>query len=232
MPSDTTTVWNDMRITATPSRLRGPIAFWALAGIALLISHDAIFLAQMGPGEALTRALRTAGHEYWSAASLALAAIGLLVATAVVHRFLRLRRRARELGAKRAGTHRSHFRRLIITWARLLAVVAIGFVIQESIEHLAMHAHPLGLGALLGPEYPLALPVIGLISLISSVIVTFITGAERALLETIAAALRRVVSRAPRRIDRAPLRMAGPRIGILARAAAGRAPPRMLASAN
>lgn len=221
-----------MRITALPSRLRGLIAFWALAGIALLVSHDAIFLAQIGPGEALAQVLRTAGHGYWGVASLALAAIGLVVAMAVALRLRHLRRRASELGAMPATIHPSHLRRLLVTWAWLFAVVAIGFVIQESLEHLATHGHPLGLGALLGPEYPLALPVIGLISLLGSMLVTFITGAERALLETIAAALRRVVSRAPRRIDRAPLRLGGPRIGVLALAAAGRAPPRMLSSAT
>lgn len=220
-----------MRITAAPSRARGPIAFWALAGIALLVSHDAVFLAQMGPGEALAQLLRTAGHEYWGVASLALATIGLAVGTAVAIRLWRLRRQVRELGAKPAGTHRSHLGRLLTTWGRLFAVVAIGFVIQESLEHLGMHGHPIGLGALLGPEYPLALPVIGLVTLMSSVIVTFITGAEHGLLVTIAAALRRLASRAPRRIDRAPLQLAGPRIGVLARAAAGRAPPGMLASA-
>jgi len=163
---------------------------------------------------------------------MALVAIGLVVAMAVALRLRRLRRRAMELGANLAASHWSHLKRLLGTWARLFAVVALGFVIQESLEHLAMHAHPLGLGALLGQEYPLALPVIGLISLIGGVIVTFITGAERALLETIAAALRRLVSRAPCRIDRAPLRLGGPRIPVLARAAAGRAPPRMIASAN
>jgi hypothetical protein len=36
-------------------QFRGPVAFWALAGIALLVSHDAIFFVQYGPGEALTR---------------------------------------------------------------------------------------------------------------------------------------------------------------------------------
>ena len=220
-----------MRIVPVPSHLRGPIAFWALAGVALLVSHDAVFLAQMGPGEALARTLRTAGHAYWGVASVAVAIIGTVTAIAVALRHLRLRRLARTLGVEPARAHRSHLGRLLVTWARLFAVIAIGFVIQENIEHLAMHAHPLGLGALLGPEYPLALPMIGLISFVSSVIVTFVTGAERALLETIAAALRQVIGRPPRRIDRAPLRLAGPRIPVLARAADGRAPPWMLASA-
>ena len=54
-------------------------------------------------------------------------------------------------------------RRFAAIWLRLLAVVAIGFVIQENVEHVIAHGHAPGLGALLGPEYPLALPVIGLV---------------------------------------------------------------------
>lgn len=69
-----------MRLRALPTALRGPICFWALAGLALLLSHDAVFAAQMGPGEALTRTLRTAGHDYWGVASVALATIGVAVA--------------------------------------------------------------------------------------------------------------------------------------------------------
>jgi len=43
--------------------------------------------------------------------------------------------------------------------------VALAFALQENIEHLAGHGHLIGLGALIGPEYPLALPVIGLVAL-------------------------------------------------------------------
>ena len=40
-----------MRIGAALARIPRAIAFWALAGLALLVSHDAVFLVQLGPGE-------------------------------------------------------------------------------------------------------------------------------------------------------------------------------------
>jgi hypothetical protein len=208
-------------------RLRGPIAFWALAGVALLISHDAIFLLQFGPGESLTRALRAAGHDYWGLASAVLAVIGLTVAMAAAVRLGRLRREARRLSTER-DVRVAIGRRISVAWGRLLAVVAIGFAIQESIEHLAMHGHAIGVGALIGPEYPLALPVLIVISLVAAVIATVVRGAEEALVATIARARLALVRRSPRNLARPPLRLATRRIRVLARSAAGRGPPRQL----
>jgi hypothetical protein len=42
-----------VRIAHPITRIRGPFAFWAAAGVALLVSHDAIYLAQVGPGAGL-----------------------------------------------------------------------------------------------------------------------------------------------------------------------------------
>lgn len=220
-----------MSSLAVPARLRGAIAFWALAGIALLLSHDAVFLAQVGPGEQLTRALRSAGHDYWGIASLALAALGATAAAAAGIRLVRLRRRVQALGVRRIPPPAGYARRSLLASARLFALVAAGFVVQENLEHLAMHAHPIGFGALLGPEYPLALPVIGAITLLGGTLAGLIGGAELALLETIAAAMKRL-ARAPRSLRTSPLRLDLPPISVLARAAAGRAPPQVLASAT
>ncbi|HJP71154.1 MAG TPA: hypothetical protein VJ975_05495 [Candidatus Limnocylindria bacterium] len=212
-------------MTTRGRHLRGPIAFWALAGIALLVSHDTIFIVQYGPGEALTRTLRGAGHAYWTIASLALAAIGLAVGASFALRLLRLRHQARGLAAARTRPE-GWGRRLIVTWGRLFAVVAIGFVIQESAEHFAMHGHAIGLGALIGPEYPLALPILALVSLAAAVVAVYLIAVEVALEATIAAAVSH--PRAPLRIMRPPLDLGVTRIPVLARAAAGRAPPSVL----
>jgi hypothetical protein len=220
-----------MRIAGRRARLRGRIAFWALAGVALLASHDAIFLAQVGPGEELTRVLRNAGHGYWGAASLVLALIGLAGAIGAAVRLINLYRYARRLDA-RPTRARSFAGRLVVTWSWLFAVVAVGFVAQESVEHLAMHGHAIGLGALIGPEYPLAMPVIGLITVAAAVIATAVAGVERGLVATIQAALRRLLRRAPRQLGRAPLSLVLARISLIGNAAAGRAPPRMLVSAT
>jgi len=221
-----------MRLRALPTALRGPISFWALAGLALLVSHDAVFAAQMGPGEALTRTLRTAGHDYWGLATIGLAGIGATAALWAVVRLLQLRRRAHALRARPIEPTATYGGRFLVAWARLFVVVAIGFAIQENLEHLGMHSHAIGAGALIGPEYPLALPVIGLITMVAASIAALVTGAEHALIATIAAALHRIIRRAPRRLGRPPLRITEPRPSVLAGAAAGRAPPRLLRSAT
>ncbi len=209
--------------------MRGRVAFWALAGVALLVSHDAIFLVQRGPGEALTRALRTAGHGYWGVASALLAAAGILAAIWVSIRILSLRHRARQLEVTTARLQtRPYLYRAATTWVRLAAVVAIGFVIQESLEHLAMHGHLIGLGALTGPEYPLAVPVIGLITLVGASLAALFTTAEQELLKRIVAALRTHPTRAPREISRPPACLLHQPMTPLARALASRAPPSVL----
>jgi hypothetical protein len=220
-----------MRLGSFSQRLRGPVAFWALAGVTLLASHDAVFLVQLGPGEGLVRVLRTAGHDYWGAASALLVGVALLAAAATVVRLARLHREARSMGAALSGIRapRSSLRRTLATWLRLFAVVAVGFAIQENLEHLGMHGHPIGAGALVGPEYPLAMPVIGLLTLVGAALAALIVGAELQLLDAIAL-LRRPMVRAPRSIAQPPL-MLGPRRGVrLTMTAAGRAPPRMLAT--
>ena len=96
-----------MRIGRQLARIRGPLAFWAVAGVALLVSHDAIFLAQLGPGRALAQTLREAGHWYWGLASLLLGAVGLAVLTATMVRLRCLRRQADSLGAGPVARSRS-----------------------------------------------------------------------------------------------------------------------------
>jgi hypothetical protein len=215
---------NDMRIGALSARIPPRLAFWALAGVALFLSHDAIFLVQIGPGEALARTLREAAHGYWEWASLGLALVGLAAAFGAWLRLRSLHRRAARLGA--APQHRASRARLPATWLRLVVVVAAGFMVQENVEHYLSHMHAPGLAVLFGAEYPLALPVIALISGAAALLASAVGGAERELLAAIAAALGRGFGRAPRSLPRPPLRLAAVRISPLARANAGRAPPR------
>ena len=216
-----------MRIGATLARIPPRVAFWAMAGVALFLSHDAVFLVQVGPGDALSRALRDAGHDYWGAASLILALVGLAVGAAAILRLRILRRRVALLRAPR-GAPTPIGRRFAAIWLRLFAVVALGFVVQENVEHIISHGHAIGLGALLGPEYPLALPVIGLVTALAGFVAAAVRRTEGALLAIISAALHR-----PRRGR--PL--AGPQSQLvlplrspMANAIAGRAPPRAFAS--
>ena len=110
----------------------------------------------------------------------------------------------------------------------MAAIVAVGFLVQENIEHLLTHGHAPGFGALAGPESPLALPVIAGISLVAAAVATALRVTERRLVAAILHALRATLGRAPRAI----LRPAGHVLvhpgSPIARAAAGRAPPALL----
>lgn len=212
-----------MTIAARLARLREPIAFWAVAGLALLVSHDAVFLAQIGPGEALTTALRGAGHEYWGAASLLLMGIAGLVSALTLVCLARLRRDAAALGAIRRARP-TRLARLLPTWGRLAAVVVIGFAIQENVEHFVAHGHAMGTRALLGPEYPLALPVLGIVTFVAAVGAALVVASELGLVAAIVEALARR-PRPARTTRRSPQRLAPPIGSVIARFLAGRAPP-------
>ena len=221
-------VWIDMKPMRFARRLPPRFAFWALAGVALLASHDAIWLAQAGPGESLTAALRRGGHGYWEAASAILAAAGVAVALWAAIRLLWLGRRASGRGGEIPGVARPYVARAGRAWLALFVVVAIGFVIQENLEHALTHGHRPGLGALLGPEYPLALPVIGVITLLGALAAAAFVTAEHILLARLGAVLRR--PRAPRPILRPARKLFLPcRVGR--RAHAGRGPPALLVAA-
>jgi hypothetical protein len=217
-----------VRFPATSTDLRNRLAFWALAGLALFVAHDAIYLIQIGPGEALAATLRTAGHGYWGWASLVLTAVALVAGVSIWLRMRQLRRRASGLGAARHSSGRFG-RRFVIVWLRLAAVIAVGFVIQENVEHSIIHGHAPGVGALLGPEYPLALPVIGLIGAIAASVAAIVTRTQEALVLAIEAALRRPV-RALLAGPRPPVRPAAAIGSVLAHPGAGRAPPTVVVS--
>jgi hypothetical protein len=203
--------------------VRNRLAFWALAGLALFVAHDAVFVAQIGPGQALVAELRTAGHEYWGSASLLLMAVSIVAGLSTWRRMRHLRRRASLLGAARSRD-RSFARRAASAWGRLAALVAVAFAVQENVEHLIAHGHAPIAGVLLGPEYPLALPVIGLVTALAATLVALIARTQEELLAAIDAALRRR-TRPPRLRARPPQRLPSPAGSVLARRGAGRAPP-------
>ena len=205
-------------VNATGRTVRGRVALWALAGLALLVSHDAVYLAQIGPGETVTAMLRTAGHGYWGIASAVLLAFALLAAGGAGLRILLLRRRAAALGA-RATRDTSWPGAFIRNWTMLGVVVAVAFAVQENVEHLAAHGHAPGVGALIGPEYPLALPVMALVTALAAAIATLVAGRHEALVAAIHAVLR------------PPVRVVAPAASVMARRGAGRAPPSVPASA-
>lgn len=227
MQSVPATVSIDMKPTRSVRRLPPRLAFWALAGIALLASHDLIWLAQTGPGEALTTTLRRGGHSYWGAASSILTFAGLAAATWAVIRILQLGRSSGSADVPMRTGVRPYVRRAGGAWLRLFAVVATGFVLQENLEHAVTHGHGLWAGALLGPEYPLALPVVATITLMAALVAAAFVTAERILLARLASGGPRL--RAPRCVQR-PARRLGLSGAVDAHTHAGRGPPTLLVS--
>jgi hypothetical protein len=218
-----------LRVRLQKSRSR--LAFVVLGAVALAVSHDAVFLAQTGPGEVLLAALRQGGHEYWTIVSVGVGVLGLAVAIGSLLRLHRLRRLARALGDRPGPMLSStYFPRAFGVWARLFPLVVLGFLLQENAEHLVAHGHLIGLAALGGAEYPLALPVIGAISVLAALAAGAFSVAERELIVRIAAALRARRVHAPRRLVRPTGILRWATIPVLARAGAGRAPPPLLAS--
>ncbi len=209
-------------------RIPPRVGFWVLAGLVLVLGHDAIFFVQMGPGEALTRALRDAGHGYWAAASAVVALVGLVAGLATMARLVLLRRRARRLGAAPVS---GRLTRLLGTWGRLFAVVTVGFAVQENLEHALAHGHTPGLGALVGVEYPLALPVLAVITGLAAIVAASLRAAERDLVAAIEAIVRGATPRSPRHLPRPARRSLVADPPLMARNAAGRAPPRGFAPA-
>ena len=208
-------------------RLPQPSVFIALAGASLWVAHDAVFLVQLGPGEPLARALRSGGHGYWAAASAVMAVVAILVLVGAGAWLLTLRRRARAMGVSpeaSAGTTG----RLALTlrlWLGLFVLVALGFAVQENLEHLGAHGHVIGLAALHGPEYPLALPVLAAISAVAAGIAGAMLVVERRLVTAITAALACRHARPDRGGGQPPRAARLPRLATLARREAGRAPP-------
>lgn len=210
---------------STSAALRGRrgVAFWLVAAACLLASHDLIYLVQLGPGRGLADALRDAGHAYWPILSAVIMAAAAGLAARTTLRLRALGRRARELPRRRRAPARiGPFLRI---WGRLLLVVGVAFLLQENAEHFVNHAHAPLLGALGGPEYPLALPLLAAITLLGAVVTVVVREQERTLLARIAGgALQLARSRGPQpRRPLEPVRLR--RMPILSRPDLSRAPP-------
>lgn len=167
------------------------VRFGLLALGGLLLGHQAAYAVQYGIGAGLTQAMATGGHGYWPIFStLALSALLLLLSRST-WRLVPLRGDGPSAGAPRAAAEghpaglprarhgprptdpptapptvpRTYRRELLALWPPLFGVVAIGFTIQENLEHVTSHGHVPGLEPILGPSAPLALPILALVTL-------------------------------------------------------------------
>jgi hypothetical protein len=133
------------RLARLGARLRDA----ALVLFALFVAHDAIYVARYGAGDAYARAMSAGGHDaYWIPTSLVLGASAAVIFVLTLRLLARLRRVAVDAPASTGGP--SYLGELGRTWLRLFPTVAVLFVVQENLEHLATDGHLHGLGFLAG----------------------------------------------------------------------------------
>jgi hypothetical protein len=171
-----------MTFQASPlaARVLAAVRFGLLAVACLGLAHDAVFAAQHGIGAGFAQAMSAGGHDgYWPIFSVvvvsAITVLGLSAAVRIGRLATAGRRRDGRAGlagrgspaavAVRGRPARSYRQDLRALWLPLLGLTATAFTVQENLEHLAGHQHLIGLAALAGPEYPLALPTIALVTL-------------------------------------------------------------------
>jgi hypothetical protein len=216
----------------------------ALLPVSMLIGHEAVFALQFGIGDGLRQAMSAGGHDnYWTAFTVVITALSAGLLVREIARAVRLKSRLRDLARQRVGpatvpdppatlttrgAWQAEFRGI---WPLLFAVTAVGFTIQENLEHLTAGQAPHGLGSLIAGEHPLALPVLAVVSAAIAAVGALIRWRVRTLEARVAAA--RVAAGARPRHPRsiAPARE-WPAIGavrahawFLVRLLAGRAPP-------
>ena len=162
-----------LEASARSVRLWHRVRFLLLVVAALLVAHDATYLSHHGSGEGLSAAMHEGGHGYWAAFTVVAIASAAVLTLHVTARLAWLAaRRGPAVGTRGRGASRlpSYRRELRGLWIRLLPAVALAFTVLENLEHLVVGGELIGTGALTGPEYPLAIPVLALVTLVLAAI--------------------------------------------------------------
>jgi hypothetical protein len=148
-----------MRSRAAFERLR----FVVLVAAGTLLAHDAVFASASGIAGMRDGAYIAAVHAYWPAFTglVLLAATVVLGWTVAGIARLSRRLRAHPIAARADGAYLPELRRL---WPRLFLATALAFLVQENVEHILAGEPAPGLFALSAPGYPLALPIIALVT--------------------------------------------------------------------
>ena len=159
------------------------IRFAALAIIALLVAHDAVFALRFGVGQGMDAAMSESGHDgWWTPLTIAVAILGGVLAAGACVRVVGLSTR---LGAQAAGRARgvdcgamaappaepavasvrevAYGPELLRLWRGLLACVTAALVVQENLEHLLSQGQLPGLEPLAGP---LTIPALVVVSFV------------------------------------------------------------------
>jgi hypothetical protein len=164
---------------------------------ALFVAHDAIYIARFGWGDGYTRAMSAQGHDaYWAPVSILLTAGAALVALATLATFRRLRADAGTVAVS-ATTGSAYSHELASIWVRLFPSVAVLFVFQENLEHLAVDGHLAGLQPLIGPGSSIVLPVLAATTFVLAAVGASVRWRIRVLEARVAAAVRLRFALAP-----------------------------------
>ncbi len=227
-----------MVLTTAPDRARwaGRLRLAVLAAVALQSAHTAIFAAQYGLGDRFAAAMAGSGHEgWWGPASAIVLAAGLGLLLRAFGVLTRLERAAR-------GGPRSEFPadgwaeprfgpEVLAIWRRLLPLVLLLFAAQENIEHLLSHGQLLGIDALIGPGYTVAVPVLAIVTLAASAagaLVRWRVAVLRARVRTTTGLTSRNLADAAAAATWQIVGELAPRLWMSDRLDAGRAPPNLL----
>jgi hypothetical protein len=143
----------------------GRLRFTALAALGVLVAHDATFAAQYGLGSGLDPAMAMSGHAYWPAFVLLTLLVAGTGAAIAVRALVGLGRLLRGLPPTTAVPGQpAYLAEVRHLWPRLFGVVVVAFLLQENVEHVAAGDGLPGLWVLSAPEYPLAIPVLLLVT--------------------------------------------------------------------
>lgn len=210
-------------------RLGRRVRVGILAIVALLIAHDAIFLAEYGDGPSFARAMTEGGHDgYWLPFTIVAILGGGLLLLRALTKLRHLRAQASATGWIEELPAPSYLSELLGIWRVLFPLVTVLFAAQENLEHLTMHGHLLGLGAVAGSENPLALPVIAAVTCVLAALGALLRWRVAVLRSHIAAATAAHPRAAGERIcpEWGSIHAAAPHRWIACRLDAGRAPPK------
>jgi hypothetical protein len=138
-----------MTFTLAPSLARpaGGLRAVILVLAALFVTHDAIYLARFGV-TGYGPAMGGGGHGYWVPATMAIAAATLGVIYLGLLAYVRLHRAAGE--PTFAMARPSYLDEVARLWRQLFPAVALLFLAQENLEHLAVDGHAAGITPLIG----------------------------------------------------------------------------------
>jgi len=143
------------------------LRFVALVAVGALVAHDAVFAAQYGLDERREIALAGTSHEYWPVFTVLALLLGTVGIGGAVAGMLRLGRSLRGVPTVRPpGGTPGYAGEMLRLWPRLFLAITLAFTLQENAEHLAAGLGLPGLWVLSWPAYPLALPVLAVVTLL------------------------------------------------------------------